>query len=36
VIKVNSHPEFRPRTRLGYMADTLLRAVQAVTPAVPR
>jgi Ca-activated chloride channel homolog len=36
VIKLNAHPEFRPRTRLGYIADTLLRAVQAVTPQVPR
>ena len=36
VIKLTGHPEFRPRTRLGYIADTLLRAVQAVTPAAPR
>ena len=36
VIKLEGHPEFRPRTRLGYIADTLLRAVQAVTPAAPR
>ena len=36
VIKLAGHPEFRPRTRLGYIADTLLRAVQAVTPAAPR
>lgn len=36
VIKVTAHPEFKPRARLGYIADTLLRAVQAVTPQVPR
>jgi Ca-activated chloride channel family protein len=35
VIKLAGHPEFRPRTRLGYIADTLLRAVQGVTPAAP-
>jgi Ca-activated chloride channel family protein len=35
VIKLTGHPEFRPRARLGYIADTLLRAVSAVTPQKP-
>jgi Ca-activated chloride channel homolog len=36
VIKLAGRPELRPRARLGYIADTLRRAVQAVTPQKPQ
>jgi hypothetical protein len=29
IVKVNAHPEFRPRARLGYTADTL-RSTQSL------